>query len=141
MGSTGRSGSRRGVQTGQRQLTAQVAGTTARRRRADIFDRQIEREGAAAAGHAAQMNFAAEEVGEFAADGEPKPSTAILAAGAGIGLLERFKDDLLLLERNADAGVGHFEGDHGRRLAENRMFRRSSRQLRPTRPGAHRHAR
>ena len=67
------------------------------------------------------MNFAAEQIGELAADGETEAGTAVLAAGAGIGLLEGLEDDLLLLRRNADAGVGHFEGHHRRRLAQHRV--------------------
>ena len=38
--------------------------------RADIFQRQIEHEGAALAGRAAQLDFAAEQVRQLAADGE-----------------------------------------------------------------------
>src|SRR5437868_5462442 len=49
---------------------------------------------------------------QFAADGEPKTGAAILAAGRSIGLLEGFKDDLLLLERNTDTGIRHFERHH-----------------------------
>ena len=62
-----------------------------------VFGRQVEREGAAHARHAAQLDFAAEQVGELAADGEAEAGAAVFAAGAGIGLLERLEDDLLLL--------------------------------------------
>ena len=103
--------------------SALAAAVPRRRRRADIFHRQIEREGAAVAGRAAQLDFAAEQVRKFAADGEAQAGAAVFAAGAGVGLLERLEDDLLLLQRNADAGVGHFEGDDGRRLVEHRMIR------------------
>ena len=41
----------------------------------------------------------------------------------GIGLLERLEDDLLLLRRNADAGIGDLERDDGRRLTEDRVIR------------------
>ena len=67
------------------------------------------------------MDFAAEQAGELAADGETEAGTAVLAAGRGIGLLEGLEDDLLLLQRNADAGVGHFERHHRRRLAQHRV--------------------
>ena len=66
------------------------------RRRADVGLRQIEREGAALAGRAAELNFAAEQAGEFAADGEAEAGAAVLAAGAGVGLLEGLEDDALL---------------------------------------------
>ena len=79
--------------------------------RTDVFHRQIEREGAALARRAVQLDFAAEQVREFAADREAEAGAAVLAAGAGVGLLERLEDDLLLFQRNADAGVGHLEGD------------------------------
>ena len=68
----------------------------------------------AESGRAAQVDFAAKQAGQFAADGEPKARAAVLAAGGGIRLLERLEDDLLLLVRDADAGVGNFERDHGR---------------------------
>ena len=61
------------------------------------------------------MDFAAEQACEFAADGKPEAGAAIFAAGAGVGLLERLEDELLLFRGDADAGVGHFEGDDGRR--------------------------
>ena len=73
------------------------------------FMRQIEREGAAAAGGAAQVDLAAQEVGELAADGEAEAGAAVAAAGAGIGLLEGLEDDLLLFGGNADAGVADLE--------------------------------
>ena len=66
------------------------------------------------AGRAAQLDLAAEQVGQLAADREAEAGAAVLAAGAGVGLLEGLEDDLLLLERDADAGVGDLEGDHRR---------------------------
>ena len=80
-------------------------------RRPGVLERQVEREGAALAGRAAQLDLAAEQVGELAADGEAQAGAAVLAAGAGVRLLERLEDDLLLLGRDADAGVGDLEGD------------------------------
>ena len=65
-------------------------------------------------GVAAQLNLAAEQAGQLAADGEAEAGAAVLAAGAGVGLLERLEDDALLLGRDADAGVRHLEGDDAR---------------------------
>ena len=41
----------------------------------------------------------------------PEAGAAVLAAGAGVGLLERLEDQPLLLRRDADAGVGDLDGD------------------------------
>src|SRR5215469_5015509 len=77
--------------------------------RTDVFCRQIERECAAAAGRTAQLNFAAEQVRELAADGEAEARAAVFAAGAGVGLLECFEDDLLFFRWDADTGIRYFE--------------------------------
>src|SRR3954451_2989843 len=69
------------------------------------------------------MDFAAEQVRQLAADGQAQPRAAVFAAGAGVSLLERLEDDLLLLERNADAAIGHLECDYRRRLTEQRVVR------------------
>ena len=50
--------------------------------RADVFHRQIEHEGRAFARRAVQLDFAAEQVRQFAADGEAEAGAAVLAAGA-----------------------------------------------------------
>ena len=63
------------------------------------------------------------EIGQLAADRQSETGAAILAAGAGIGLLEGLEDDLLLLGRDADAGVGHLERHHRGRLGECRVVR------------------
>jgi hypothetical protein len=68
------------------------------------------------------MNFATQQGRKLAADGQPQTGAAILPAGAGIGLLKRLEDQLLLVERNADAGIRHLERDHGGRVVQNRMF-------------------
>ena len=65
--------------------------------------RQIQRESAALAGRAAKLDFAAEQAGEFAADGQAQTGSAVLAAGAGVCLLEGLEDDALLVERDSDA--------------------------------------
>ncbi len=69
-----------------------------------------------------QMNFAAEEIGQLAADGEAQAGAAIFPAGAGVGLLKRFENQFLLLLGNANAGIGHLEGNNGRRMVEDGMF-------------------
>ena len=66
---------------------------------------KIERERAAHAGRADQPDLAAEQPGDFAADRQAQARAAVLAARAAVGLLERLEDDLLLVRRNADAGV------------------------------------
>src|ERR1700757_953737 len=83
--------------------------------------RQIEGEGAALSRRALQLDFAAEQVCELAADGEAKSRASVFAAGTGVGLLEGLEDDLLLLLRNANAGVRNFKGDDGCSLAEDRV--------------------
>ena len=90
--------------------------------RSDILERQVERERAALARRAVQLDLAAEQIGKLAADRQAEAGAAILAAGAGVGLLERLEDDLLLLGGNADAGIGDLEGDDGGGLAQDRMI-------------------
>ena len=68
------------------------------------------------------LYLAAEKVRQFAADGETEAGAAVFAAGGRVRLLERFEDELLLLQRNADAGVGDLECHHGPRLVEHRML-------------------
>ena len=89
---------------------------------ADVGLRQVEREGAALAGVAAQLDFAAEQVGQFAADGQAETGAAVLAAGARIGLLEGLEDDALFFRRDADAGIGDLEGDHRTGAGEDGMI-------------------
>ena len=60
--------------------------------------------------------LATEKVCEFAANRKPKPRATIFAAGAGIGLLEGFKDNLLFFRGDTDARIGHLESDHLREL-------------------------
>src|SRR5580698_11434349 len=91
--------------------------------RPDIFDRQVKRESRTGARRAAQMNFTTEQTCQFTADGEAETGAAVLAAGRGVGLLERFEDDFLLFQRDAYAGIGNLEGDNGRRLAEHGVLR------------------
>ena len=75
----------------------------------DVLRRQVQRKRTAALRYAAQVNLAAEQVCEFAADRESEAGAAVFAAGRGVGLLECLEDDLLFLGRNADTGVGDLE--------------------------------
>src|SRR5271155_4098763 len=61
------------------------------------------------------MDFSAEQVRQFAADCQPQ-------AGPGVRLLERFKDQLLLIQRDTDARVRNLESDNGRRRVEDRVL-------------------
>ena len=69
------------------------------------------------------MDFAAEKVRQLAADREAQTGAAVFAAGAGVGLHERFENDLLFFRGNADAGIGDLERHHRRGLLEHRMLR------------------
>src|SRR6185436_19025090 len=84
---------------------------------------QEQREGAADARRASQLYLSAEQVRQFAADGEAEARSAVLPARAGIGLLEGFEDDPLLLGGYPDARIRDLEGDHRRRDAQNRVHR------------------
>src|SRR5207253_8977369 len=66
-------------------------------------------ERAAFAGRAVQTDFTAEQRRQFARNGQTQPRAAVLAARPGVGLLERFKNQLLLLRRDPDAGVADGE--------------------------------
>ena len=79
---------------------------------------QEEREGRPHSGRTAQLDFAAEQARQLSADGEPETGAAVFSARRRIGLLESLEDDLLLLGRNADAGVCDFEGNDASRRAE-----------------------
>ena len=63
-------------------------------------------------GVADQPDLAAEQARDLAADRQAEAGAAVLAAGGAVGLLERLEDDLLLVRRDADAGVADREGDH-----------------------------
>src|SRR4029077_15819916 len=67
--------------------------------------RQVQRESATAPRRARKLNFTTEQAGDLAANSQAQPRPAILAARAPVGLLEGLKDDLLLIERNADSRV------------------------------------
>ena len=97
---------------GDHRLRARVVAAVRPRGRrfgAGVAGRQVEREGAALVGRAHDLDRAAEQTRDLAADGEPEPGAAVLAAGRAVGLLEGLEDELLLLERDADARVLHRE--------------------------------
>ena len=89
---------------------------------ARIIERQVEREGAALPMHAGELDLAAEQHRQFAADGESESGAAILAGGSGVRLLKGFEYQSLLLGRDADAGVLDRESQHLVRLAEHRVI-------------------
>ena len=93
------------------------------RGRAAVVQRQVEGEGAALSVHAGEADFAAEEHGQFAADRQAETGAAVLARGAGVGLLERLEDQPLLLRRHADAGVFDGERDDLLGIAEHGVIR------------------
>ena len=102
-------------------------------RRAGVGERQVQRERAALARLAAEADLAAEQGRELAADREAEAGAAVLAARAGVGLLERLEDQLLLLGRDADAGVGDHERDRRAGRARAPGDRASSRRSRAAR--------
>ena len=71
---------------------------------------QGQREGAALVGHALHRQLAAQQVRQVARNRQPQPGAAVLAVRAAIGLAERVKNQVLLVQRNADAGVAHRKG-------------------------------
>ena len=62
-------------------------------------------------GLAREADLAAQQRRQLAADRQAEAGAAVLAAGARVGLLERLEDQLLLLGRDADAGVRDRERD------------------------------
>src|SRR5208337_3687437 len=81
-----------------------------------------ESECAAAARSAAQLNFSTQQTREFTADRQTKPGSTVLAASAGICLLEGLKDDALLFEGDSDAGVCHLKSHDRSGFPEDRMI-------------------
>jgi hypothetical protein len=79
-------------------------------------ERQFQREAAAAPGLALDRDVAAHPPCQVARDGEAQAGAAELAAGAAVGLPERFEDDGQLVRRNADAGIAHGEADAAGRV-------------------------
>ena len=73
-----------------------------------------ERERGAGAGLALDPELAAHQRDELRRDRQPEPRPAVLPRGRAVGLRERLEDELLLVLRDADAGVLH--GHHDTRL-------------------------
>src|SRR5262249_3414785 len=108
--------------SGRLMQAAAIAWHWPERRRTAIDQGQVKPEAASHAWSALQANFTAEQVSKLAADGKPEARAAIFSARAGIGLLEGFEDDLLLVLGYADARIRDLEGRNHRRLAENRVI-------------------
>ena len=68
-----------------------------------------EMERGALAGIALDPDLAAHQLGQALADGQAQAGAAVMAGGGGIHLLERFEQAVLLVQRDADAGVAHGE--------------------------------
>src|ERR1700682_517399 len=88
----------------------------------DVSLWQVQRESAAFGRGAAQLNFAAQQACQFAADGQTQPGASVLAAGAGICLLKCLEDDSLFFVRNSNSRVRYFEGNDRCCLRKNRMI-------------------
>src|SRR5204863_5991187 len=86
-----------------------------------VPERQVQGERATQPGRAPELDFPTEQVGKLAADRQAKAGASVLAAGAGIGLLERLEDDALLLDGYADAGIRNLEGHDPPCLTEHRV--------------------
>src|SRR5258705_8217298 len=80
-----------------------------------LGDRHDERERASLTGGAREPELAAEQARQLAADRQAEARAAVLAAGRAVGLLEGLEDDLLLVRRDADAGIDDRERDRRRR--------------------------
>ena len=70
---------------------------------------QGERKGAALARCTVHCQLAAQQVRQVARNRQPQPGAAVLAVRAAIRLAKGVKDQVLLVQRNADAGVFHGE--------------------------------
>src|SRR3954447_21000109 len=74
-------------------------------------DGQVQRERAADADFALDVQLTAEQARDLPADRQPKPGATEPPTGGAICLLERFEDQSQLFVRHTNAGVGHAEGD------------------------------
>ncbi len=73
------------------------------------LQRHLDPAGGALARLAVHPDATAHQRDQPARDGQAQAGTAVLAAGGGVGLLERLEDARELLGRHADAGVLHLE--------------------------------
>src|ERR1700730_6865346 len=92
------------------------------RRGTHIGLRQVECKRAPFSHIAAQLDLAAEQTGEFAADGQSESRAAVLTAGPRVSLLKGLKNDPLFFRWNSDAGILDPERDHGWRCAKDCMI-------------------
>ena len=104
-----------------RRRPSSLASACGRPGRRHVFRGQVQRERAAHAELALQVQLAAEQAGDLAADRQAEPGAAVLAAGAAVGLLERLEDDPLLVRGDADAGVGDREARSPVRRVQRRV--------------------
>src|SRR5262249_54166106 len=72
-------------------------------RQTRMGERQVQRERASLSRRAQQLYFATQKPCQFATDRQSQPGAAVLATGAGIGLLKRLKDQPLLFDRYSDS--------------------------------------
>src|SRR5439155_22337398 len=86
-----------------------------------VRQRQAKGEGASLPGRAPDANFAAKKASDFPTDRQAQPGAAVAATGSRVRLLERLEDDLELVSRDADAGVGHGECHDGAGPAQDRV--------------------
>src|SRR5258708_7589090 len=84
--------------------------------------RQVKGESTSLSRSAAQLDFAAKQAGQLTTDCQPKTGAAVLAAGAGICLLEGLEDDPLFVRWNTDPGIGNLKGHHRRGPSQDRMI-------------------
>ncbi len=72
--------------------------------------RQEESKGTSLARFAFQLDLAAEQAGDLAADRKPQARAAVFAARGSVGLLKSFEDKLLFIFGNSDTGIRHMKG-------------------------------
>ena len=85
--------------------------------------RQVERERAALAGRRLDVDLAAEQARDLAADREAEPGAAVAAARRPVRLLERLEDHPQLVGGDPDARVHDREPEHVRRRSRASRWR------------------
>ena len=81
-----------------------------------------DREGAALAGGAGELDRAAQQAHEFPRNRQAETCPAIPPADGAVGLMEGLEDAALLLGRNADPGIRHGQGDAAAADRPDRQF-------------------
>ena len=74
-----------------------------------------------------ELNFAAQQRRDFAADREAQSRPAVFAGDRSVGLLERLEDDAMLVGSDSDTGIFHRERDDRLGIAEDLVVRTPSR--------------